>query len=162
MTWHNAGVYRIEASAANPNYALAVEGTLDGAGAYTILKVRNAWRKEYSVERVQQGEAPDPELLPEAEWGDVIIKYYMDEACTQELDRDIADADMGTYFVRVTVLDTINWDGLESVYSVEVFNDFLNIQETDITAYVCLFASQFIIGLFALLFVGRKKKQKNK
>ncbi len=162
LTWHNAGVYRIEASAANPNYALVIDGTLDGAGAYTILKVHNSWLREYAVERLQQGDEPDPELLPEAEWGDVIIKYYLDEACTQELDRDIRDADRGTYYVKVTVLDTINWDGLESDYIIEIFNDFLNIDGTDITAYVCLFAAQFPIGLFALLFVGRKKKQKNK
>lgn len=160
LTWHNAGVYRIEASAANPNYALVIDGTLDDAGAYTILKVRNSWLREYAVERLQQGDEPDPELLPEAEWGDVIIKYYLDEACTQELDRDIRDADRGTYYVKVTVLDTINWDGLESDYIIEIFNDFLNIDGTDITAYVCLFAAQFPIGLFALLFVGRKKKQK--
>ncbi len=162
LTWHNAGVYRIEASLTNANYALTVEGSLGDAGAYTILKVRNSWLKEYSVERLQQGYEPDPELLPEAEWGEVIIKYYYDKECTQELDRDIKDARMGTYYVKVTVLDTINWDGLESFYTVEVYNDFLNIGETDITLYVCLFASQFLIGLFALLFVGRRKKEKNK
>ncbi|MDE6361415.1 MAG: hypothetical protein K2L53_00380, partial [Clostridia bacterium] len=91
---------------------------------------------------------------PQARWGDVVIKYYSDAACTQEV-TDINSAGEGTYWVVVSVAGSVNYDAISETFEV-VVEGGLNIVIVIIGAIVSL---ALLVGAFAVVKSTNKKKQ---
>lgn len=165
LEWHNAGVYAIKGVWDNPNYAVTFKGALGEFGAYTVEKADNMFTKEYGGNgTIYLGDGYRNGDLPTALWGNdgLRLEYYLDEAMTQKADfDDILDAVEGTYYVKAIVDEGANWTNAVTSFTVNVVNERGFSDGMDITAYVCVFASQFIILACALIFI-RRKKEKNK
>lgn len=169
LDWHNVGEYAIVGTYDNANYSVTFDGTWlvdDKAigGTYTVSKADNAWLSDYSGDgTIVQGTGFDAGEAPAAKFGQTVLRYYYDEDCTQEIECDISELEVGTYYVKATVADTLNYSGVESKFVIEVLSSFIYPSKSlDISLFVCIFASQFVIGIFALLFVKRRKNNKNK
>ncbi len=166
LKWHNAGVYAIEGVWDNPNYAVTFKGDLGEHGKYTIEKADNLFTKEYDGNgTVYMGDNFRDGDLPTALWGNdsLRLEFYLDDAMTHKADfADILDAEAGTYYVKVIVDEADNWKGTVTSFTLNVVDALSFSDGMDVTAYVCIFMSQFIILACALIFIKRKKDKKNK
>ena len=108
---------------------------------------------------MNEGETPDEELLSAtAKFGEATVKYYYDELCTSEVTGELSSLPKGTYYAEIKVEGTNNYYGLQERKEFVVNENFLVVNGgLDVTLYVCIFASQFIILTFALIFIRRKK-----
>lgn len=154
---NNAGKYAIKGDWTNKNYAVTFVG-----GEYSVLKSGNRWLKEFGLTEAVEGESITADLLPQAQWGDYSIVYYFDAECTREAGTDLSQLRAGTYFVRVFVTDTDNYAGLSSFYTINIQSDFLSMAgDMDITLYVAIFASQFVMLALGLIFIRRRKNKRS-
>ncbi|MDE6276274.1 MAG: hypothetical protein K2M75_07075 [Clostridia bacterium] len=92
---------------------------------------------------------------PDAKWGDVTVKYYSDADCTQEV-TDIDNAGEGTYWVKLTVAGTDNYDEISQVFEV-VVEGGLNLIIIIVGAVVSLV---LLVGAIAVVKSTNKKKHK--
>lgn len=168
LAWHNVGEYAIVGTYDNANYLVTFDGTwsVDDkiiGGTYTVYKAKNLWLKEYSGDgTVVQGNGLGEGEAPVAKFGEAVIRYYYDEACTQEIEGDITELAAGIYYAKATVADTSNYSDAETKFAIEVLSNFIYPNGgLDVTLFVCIFASQFLVGIYALLFVRRRKNKKN-
>ncbi len=109
----NAGEYEIKGSWNNKNYAVTFKG-----GTYTILKAKNEWLGEFP--NFEEGEIPDLAALPKAKFGETEVAFFLDPACTQEYSGDLNMAQSGTYYLRVRILPSENFEGIEAVFTFEI------------------------------------------
>ena len=57
--------------------------------------------------------------LPEALFGEAVVRYYTDEACTQEYTGGFdGNTPAGTYYVLVEVAETENYEGISGAQAV--------------------------------------------
>lgn len=91
---------------------------------------------------------------PQVKWGDVVVKYYSDAACTQEV-TDINSAGEGTYWIVVSVAGTGNYDAISETFEV-VVEGGLNIVIVIIGAIASL---ALLVGAFVVVKSTNKKKQ---
>ena len=166
LEFHNTGIYAISAKYDNPNYSVTFDGALGKYGAYDIEKADNLFTKGYTGDgEIDIGDPFEADELPTAKWGNdgVRLEYYLDEAMTQLADfDDIVNASTGTYYVKVTVDESLNWKSAVTSFVVNVVNKLSLPDGLDITAYVLIYASQFVILTCALIFIKRRKGNKNK
>ncbi len=146
----DAGEYAIYGEDVDPNYHITVL-----PGTYTILQAINEWYGDFSFGGWGAGDPPKDPDLPGAKFGDIEVRYYYDEACTQEIE-DLAALPEGEYFIKLTVDETRNYTGLSATYNFPVEHVI------DATLYVILFVSQFVILTGALIFIRRKKSDEDK
>ena len=162
---HNVGVYAISGTAGNPNYTVTFEGSLGRFGAYAIEQADNFFTKQYSGDGdVDMGDPIEESELPTAKWGNdnAKIEYYLDAEMTVLADfDDIVDATAGTYYVKVTVDESLNWKEAVTSFVITVVNQLSLPDGLDITTYVMIYASQFVILTCALIFIRRRKGNKN-
>ena len=153
---YHVGVYPIRWEDADDNYEISVTPL---KGFFTISKAENEWLKHFSLESMNEGETPDAELLSAtAKFGKVTVKYYYDALCLFEVTDELNALSKSTYYAKITVDDTLDYTGLEEVKAFVVNESFLVVNGTlDVTLYLCIFASQFIILTFALIFIRRRK-----
>ncbi len=167
LAWHNVGDYAIVGGYENRNYLVEFDGSWNEGdtvgGKYTVYKAENLWLKEYSGDgTVVQGNGLGEGEAPQAKFGEAVIRYYYDEACTQEIEGDLSELGVGVYWAKATVADTLNYGKAETVFAVEVLSSFIYPNGAlDVSLFVSIFASQFVIGICALLFVRRRKNKKN-
>lgn len=152
----DVGDYTINGDYANKNYDVTFI-----LGKYSILQAINKWVHEFSVFEMEEGETLYEEQIPTARFGNAVVEYFLDEACTRRFEGDIRDAKTGTYYVRVTVEGTKNYTGLKDVYALRIIDSFLKTNANiDIAVYVLIFASQFVMLTLALIFCKRRKNKK--
>lgn len=148
--------YTIHGDYTNKNYDVTFI-----LGTYHILQAKNRWVHEFSVFEMEEGETLYEEQIPTARFGNAVIEYFLDEACTRRFEGDIRDAKTGTYYVRVTVEGTKNYTELKDVYALRIIDSFLKTNANiDIAVYVLIFASQFVMLTLALIFCKRRKNKK--
>lgn len=88
---------------------------------FTITQAANTWETEYARLGWTFGETPSAETLPAAKFGTAVVKYYTDEACTNEFIGDFsATTSAGTYYVKVTVAGTADYTALDKKYSYTI------------------------------------------
>ncbi len=166
LEWHNAGVYAIQGVYDNPDYAVTFKGDMGAYGKYTIEKAENRFVKEYNGNgTVYIGDNFRDGDLPTALWGNdsLYLEFYLDAEMNHKADfTDILDATAGTYYVKVIVDENINWKGATTSFALNIVDGMTFSDGMDVTAYVCVFASQFIILACALIFIRRKKDKKIK
>ena len=108
------------------------------------------------------GDPIEADELPTAKWGNgkAKIEYYLDEEMTVLADfDDIVNATAGTYYVKVTVDESLNWKQAVTSFVITVVNQLSLPDGLDITAYVMIYASQFVILTLALIFIRRWKRR---
>lgn len=108
------------ASLSNDNYTVA-----DGVGkTMTIAKAANDFNGTVSVPTTVEKGSGLPDFSGNnaisAKFGEVTVKYYRDEALTDEYTGDTSKAPAGMYYVVVSVEGNDNYDGLNQVFTVEV------------------------------------------
>ena len=147
----DAGTYYVKVTIpGTDNY-----GGLEKVYTFTINKATNAFRSEYSRSDYTYGSEPSEERKVETLFGDPMITYYKDSECTQEIRKeDIKD--VGTYYVKVTVDETNNYDGLERVYTFKIVN---NENVFEVGPFIGIIGGEILIaaGLGIFIIVRRKK-----
>ena len=79
----------------------------------TVSIATNEWIADYSRSGWQYSEEPSQETLPQAKFGDVIIKYYTDvELKNQYTEAFNSSTPTGTYYVYYEVPESENWKKL--------------------------------------------------
>lgn len=73
-----------------------------------IVRAQNGWVREFGA-----GNGPAAKFSE----GEPTVEYFLDRACTQKA--ELSELPAGVYYVKVSVRETENWTGLESVYEVE-------------------------------------------
>ncbi len=92
---------------------------------------------------------------PTSKWGEVIVKYYLDEACTQEV-TDIENAGEGIYWVKAIVVGTDNYEELVSeAFKIELQGG-LNVAIVVIGAIASI---ALLAGAVAVVMITDKKKK---
>ena len=85
-------------------------------GTFSILKRDNSWTSELTIEdSVYDGTAKT--ATAESAYGDVVITYYADEECTEEIE---APVNAGTYYVKAVVAEAGEYKGLEATASFTI------------------------------------------
>ncbi len=162
---YHAGIYPITGRDTDSNYAISFTPL---KGFYTITRATNEWNKHFTLKSMNEGETPDEDLITAtAKFGDVTITYYYDENLLFPVEStgtvnstDLSTYPKSTYYAKVTVEGCADYTGLEEKVSFVVNESFLVINGgLDITLYVCIFASQFIILTCALIFLRPRKKK---
>ena len=157
----DAGDYDITGISLNGNYDVTFE-----KGVYTIEKAINRWEREFRLKEMNEGDTPaEEDIRPIAKFaaaGEPVVKYYLDEACTEEYTADLSEAQAGTYYVVVTVADCNNWSKLEKSYSFVVNPSFAVVNNNlELWPYIVLWSSQIVALTLALIFIRKKRKKQN-
>ncbi len=128
-------------------------------GTHEVEKAKNYWITQFSLESMNEGDTPDETLLSaSARFGTATVKYYYDESCLQEVTGELSTLPKNTYYAKITVDGTDDYTELKEIKAFVVNESFLVVNGAlDVTLYVCIYASQFIILTFALIFLRRKK-----
>lgn len=139
----------------NGNYTINQAQQSSMTTNYSIGKGTNEFI-ELVLPEISDGKLPwSGSDKPDAKWGDVTVKYYSDAECTQEV-TDIANAGEGTYWVKLIVAGTDNYDEISQTFEV-VLEGGLNIVIVIIGAVVSLI---LLVGAVAVVKSTNKKKQK--
>lgn len=138
----------------NGNYVIDTENQSDMSVTYSISKGVNEFVGEIVLPEIV-GKLPIDESV-KSKFGNVVFKYYTDEACTQEV-KDLAAAGEGTYWVKAFVAGTSNYDEIASAAFKVELQGGLNIALIVIGAV----ASVLLLGgaLAVVLTMNKKKKQ---
>ena len=138
----------------NPNYVIdAAQESM--STAYSIGKGINAFNGALELPETVTQLPWIGDDKPQSKWGDVIVKYYSDEACTQEV-ADIAKAGEGIYWIKAMVVGTSNYDEIVSqVFRVELQGG-LNVALIVVGVVVCV---ALLAGALAVVLVTNKKKK---
>ena len=119
----DAGTYTVTAQLNDrSNYVWAGGGTADISVTWTIAQATNAWKTgadQYARAGWTYGQAVADETLPVASFGEAVVRYYTDEACTQEYTGGFdGNTPAGTYYVLVEVAETENYEGISGAQAV--------------------------------------------
>ena len=100
----------------------------------TVNIATNEWIADYSRSGWQYSEEPSQETLPQAKFGDVIIKYYTDaELENQYTEAFNSSTPTGTYYVYYEVPESENWTKLvcSSIKSFTINKKVITITLTE-------------------------------
>lgn len=104
-----------------------VEGTnnyteiVDETHSFTVDRATNAFVGSYERDGWTYGDSASAETLPTAKFGTVTVTYYTDAECKEQyLGTFGMSTAAGTYYAKVTVAETNNYNGLEEVNSFTV------------------------------------------
>lgn len=148
----NAGSYLITGTSDNDNYTVVFHN-----GVYLISRASNRWDTRFSVSEWMEGDEVGDMVAPEAKYGDAIVRYFTDSACTQEYEGDIKDAKAGTYYAQVYVEDSENYSGLApTVYEFHIksmpsVGAFAVLSVVEVVAFAAL--------LWVAVHFGKKKRK---
>lgn len=123
----NVGYYKVILEILDyDNYKWQVNGTDIRSANYTvmfeIIRAVNVFETEFAVRSIKAGEAISI-TEPAAKFGAAVVEYYKDAACTGDK-VDVTgnrwnDVE-GTYYAKVYVAGTDNYEGLERIYAFTV------------------------------------------
>lgn len=140
----------------NPNYVVdGVRQTVVSTN-FTIGKGVNEFTSELTLPAAVTKMPWTGNDKPSAKWGDVEIKYYYDEECTQEV-ADIATAGEGTYWIKAFVAGTSNYEDLVSDPIMIQLQGGINLALVIIGVVLSV---ALLAGSFAVVKTTNKKKQK--
>lgn len=140
----------------NSNYAIAADAVKEIQ--FSIAKGRNEFVNLPNIGEVVDEFPWSGENKPYDKFGgQVIIKYYTDEACTQEFTGDISKAPEGSYWVVAIVEATENYEGIQSIpYAFSIEGGFnVGLVVSGIVISVLLLGA-----VLALVLITIKKRQK--
>ena len=114
----DAGTYTATATLRDPlNYVWAASGTAPVTMDWKITKAANEWLGSYARSGWTYGEDPSAETLPSAAFGTPLVEYFLDSDCSVPFEGEFENAtDAGTYYVRISVAGTDNYEGIEYTY----------------------------------------------
>ncbi|MDE6549916.1 MAG: hypothetical protein K2M44_00205, partial [Clostridia bacterium] len=152
----NVGSYTaVITGTANTNYTIA---SGDREKVYTISRA-TVEIGEYVRPDWTYGETPAEEILPEIKNIDgitPIIKYFTDEACTNEYTGSFEDAPAGKYWVQLTIESTDNYEGLSKVVGSFEIKSGASLE----VALTCMIATVVVLaGAMAVVMTADKKKR---
>ncbi|MDE6550749.1 MAG: hypothetical protein K2M44_04565, partial [Clostridia bacterium] len=151
----NVGSYKaVITGTANTNYTIAAgDREKDYTISRAVVEIGEYVRPDWTY-----GETPAEELLPEIKNIDgitPIIKYFTDEACTNEYTGSFEDAPAGKYWVQLTVESTDNYEGLSKVVGSFEIKSGANLE----VALICMIATVVVLaGAMAVVMTAGKKK----
>ncbi len=127
-------------------------------GVYIVSRAANAWETYFSITGWMEGDPVGAMVAAKAKYGEVIVRYFTDSACTQAYEGTLADAKAGTYYAQVYVEDTdANYSGL-----TPIVYEFRVAPMPSIGIYV-VFGIIDLVSLAVLLGIavhfGRKKRK---
>ncbi|KIR03212.1 hypothetical protein P261_02027 [Lachnospiraceae bacterium TWA4] len=102
----NVGTYYVKATVKETADYTALESEVK---SFNITKATNSWKTELNVKDVTEGLKPSPQAI--AAFGKVVFNYSKD--ANGEFTETVPTK-TGTYYVKATVADTLNYSGLES------------------------------------------------
>ncbi len=138
----------------NPNYVIDTIKQTSMSTNYTIVKGTNEFISLTAPDKMVDKLPWSDSDKPQSKWGEVVVKYYTDAACTQEL-TDITSAGEGTYWVVVSVAGTNNYDEISQTFEVALEGG-LNIVIVIVGAIVSLV---LLVGALVVVKLTNKKKQ---
>ena len=104
-----------------------VEGTnnyteiVDETHSFTVNQATNEFVGSYERDGWTYGDAASNETLPTAKFGTVTVTYYTDAECKEQYLGTFGRATAAdTYYAKITVAETNNYNGLEEVNSFTV------------------------------------------
>lgn len=117
-----AAVFRLVYADEYRDYVWADSATDEVTVTWTIAKAQNGWKEgadQYIRDGWKAGETAPAATLPEALFGEAVVRYYTDEACTQEYTGGFdGNTPAGTYYVLVEVAETENYEGISGAQAV--------------------------------------------
>ncbi len=117
-----AAVFRLVYADEYRDYVWTDSATDEVTVTWTIAKAQNGWKEgadQYIREGWKAGETAPAATLPEALFGEAVVRYYTDEACTQEYTGGFdGNTPAGTYYVLVEVAETENYEGISGAQAV--------------------------------------------
>ena len=148
-------VARVTGIKNNPNY-IVDNNAMENTKTFSIQKAKN--------EFVQIEELPD-ELdklpwidggKPVAKYGNVVVKYFSDADCTQEVN-DITKAGDGKYWIVVSVEGTDDYEAISRIFEIELTNstNLVGIIAGSVAGGVSILA---IVAVAIVLVIKKKKK----
>ena len=99
----------------------------------------------------------DDASKPKAKFGETVVKYYTDEACTKEYKGDLKKAKEGTYWVKAYVEGNDNYDAVES--AVIMINLEKGFNKAAAATLITLSAVMLAAVLVLTLVINSKKKK---
>ncbi len=138
----------------NPNYVIDTIKQTSMSTNYTIVKGTNEFISLTAPDKTVDKLPWSDSDKPQSKWGEVVVKYYTDAACTQEV-TDITSAGEGTYWVVVSVAGTNNYDEISQTFEVALEGG-LNVVIVIVGAIVSLV---LLVGALVVVKLTNKKKQ---
>ena len=139
----NAGKYLATATTENTDYYIK-----NDKAEFSITKAENRWTVIPADSICYEGR--EIKLIGESMFGEIIIKYYSDPECKNEISPPTS---CGKYYATLSVDDTANFDGLSSqIISFDIVEivavSFLGaITKTDIKAFEKLTELDFVCSV---------------
>ncbi len=149
--------YKATASGlSNPNYVISA--TSSKTIEYTISKSRNEFIEMPAIGGdLKELPWTDDASKPKAKFGETVVKYYTDEACTKEYKGDLKKAKEGTYWVKAYVEGNDNYDAVES--AVIMINLEKGFNKAAAATLITLSAVMLAAVLVLTLVINSKKKK---
>lgn len=140
----------------NANYTVK-ESAKQNTKTFSIAKGVNRFESNDTVDSIVDvlPWSDNKDDKPTATWGEVVIKYYSDENCTAEV-TDIANAQEGRYWVKISVAGTANYDEISKVFEVQLQGG-LEILPIVLGAVVTV---ALLLGALAVVLTTNKKNKK--
>lgn len=140
----------------NPNYVIST--TSSKTIEYTISKSRNEFIEMPAIGGdLKELPWTDDASKPKAKFGETVVKYYTDEACTKEYKGDLKKAKEGTYWVKAYVEGNDNYDAVES--AVIMINLEKGFNKAAAATLITLSAVMLAAVLVLTLVINSKKKK---
>ena len=134
--------------------------SIEGIYSFSILKANNSWLEEYNRKDYTVGSTPSEETNPVSKFGEATIEYYKDITCTESEKINKEDIkDIGTYYVKVTVEGTDNYNGLEKVYKFSIVKKNIAF---DMGILVGVVGLELLIMLVLAISLKRRRKENAK
>ncbi len=134
--------------------------SIEGIYSFSILKANNSWLEEYDRKDYTVGSTPSEETQPVSKFGEATIEYYKDITCTESEKINKEDIkNVGTYYVKVTVEGTDNYNGLEKVYKFSIVKKNIAF---DMGILVGVVGFELFIMLVLAISIRRRRKENAK
>lgn len=162
----NAGEYRVVFRLIYQDdyrdYVWAESDTDEVGIVWTIAKAPNAWlegKDSYQREGWKQGESATAATLPAAEFGNVTVTYYTDQACTIKYEGSFdGNTPAGTYYVVVEVAATDNYEGLTGQNAITAsFTVEAAEEASDLIVPIVILACLMVVEIVFLVCLIRKR-----
>ncbi|MDE6188924.1 MAG: hypothetical protein K2G37_01390 [Clostridia bacterium] len=154
----DAGSYRATVvGVSNSNYTVG-SSTANATVGFQIVQADNEFEKELVLPESEGGlpSLEDFETVA-SKYGKATVKYYTDEACTQEYTGNLSDAGKGTYYVVVEVEGNANYKGCRQTFTVAVSGNGSNAGL--IVGIVLAVVALLAVGAVVIVIVLKKKKK---
>ena len=144
------------------DYVWAESDTDEVGIVWTIAKAPNAWlegKDSYQREGWKQGESATAATLPAAQFGNVTVTYYTDQACTIKYEGSFdGNTPAGTYYVVVEVAATDNYEGLTGQNAITAsFTVEAAEEASDLIVPIVILACLMVVEIVFLVCLIRKR-----